>query len=49
MVDIVFKMCVPDRLLFVAVVLLLYFEECRSAAKKLRRGDRDDRRWEAAG
>lgn len=49
MVDIVFKICMLDRLLSVAVVLLLCFERYKRAVKKLIRGDRADRRCETAG
>lgn len=36
MVDVVFKMCVPDRLLSVVVVVLMCFEGFRRASKKSR-------------
>lgn len=49
MEDIVFKICVPDSLLSVVVVLLMYFVGCKRAAKKLRRDDRDDQRCGTAG
>lgn len=49
MEDIVFKMYVPNRLPSVVVVLLMYFEGCKRAAKKLRRDDRDDQRCGTAG
>lgn len=47
MLDVVFKMYVPDRLLSVAVLLLMHFEGCRRAAK-LRWGDGDYQNCETA-